>query len=383
MANPTADALTARAKALRTDLATQTDATISPRLKEMDEVRRTVVEAEARATKAQEQLTNREEQLQALQREGRKDELEAAEAEAAGMPQVAQEQREQAARIRVQVQGAEERAAIARTELAEARQQHGDLTTRIDTLTQEHIAAAGKIEAAEASIDAMEARAEYLVESDGHAAESSRLHQEADRLRAAGKTEDADAMVRRAVDQGIAAQAKRGSADEQVIDDAALTAIGLPAVGPIPAPPPLPSQSAPDEVSLGEAGATDDLITAPATASAMAAPLSAGDLPDGLAPVAADADDALGDPGFTPPVANDPSVDGVPGTLELPDAGEGPGSIPLPQPDLLDPPLGPSVLDPQPDPGFELPSDGDFEPPPLDVPDPGAPDLTPGSDPLD
>ena len=376
MANPTADALTARAKVLRTDLAKQTDATLTPRLKEMDEVRRTILEAEARATKAQEQLTNREEQLQALQREGRKDELEAAEADAAGMPQVAQERREEAARIRVQVQGAEERAVIARSELAEARQQQGDLTTKVEALTQEHIAAAGKIEAAEASVDAMETRAEYLVESDGHAAEASRLHQEADRLRAAGKSDDADAMVRRAVDQGIAAQAKRGSADEQVIDDAALTAIGLPAVGPIPAPPPMAATMDGDDLSLvgGSGGATEDLITAPAMATA-----------DAVAPVAAaDTEDVgdIGDLGLTPPVANDPSVDGAPSTLVLPDPGEGRGSIPMPQPDLLDPPDGPSILDPQPDPGFDPPSGGDFEPPPLDTPDLEVPDLAPSHDPL-
>ena len=377
MANPTADALTARAKVLRTDLAKQTDATLTPRLKEMDEARRTIVEAEARATKAQEQVTNRDEQLQALHREARKLELEAADAEAVGMPQVAEEHREVAARMRVQIQGAEERAAIARTELAEARQQHTDLTARVESLTQEHIAAANQIQAAEASIDAMETRAEYLVESDGHAAESSRLHQEADRLRAAGKTDDADAMVRRAVDQSIAAQAKRGSADEQVIDDAALTAIGLPAVGPIPVPPPMAATMDGDDLSLlgGPGAATDDLVTAPAMATA-----------DAVAPVAAaDTDDVgdIGDLELTPPVANDPSVDGAPSTLELPDPGEGPGSIPMPQPDVLDPPDGPSILDPLPDPGFDPPSGGDFEPPPLDTPDLDVPDLAPNQDPLD
>ena len=225
-------AMEARAQALRTKFNDQLDQGRRAVSKVVDESNRQAEAARGRATEADRQVKSFTEHRDATRKEQREAELAAVEADGKGLSLDAQEHRERAAGLAKLATEADGRIAPAKSEGDAARAEATQALARRDAAIKARDEQNEALGVAEGQIDSLENKARYHREANEHEANATKLQGEADELRQAGKTEDADQKTKAAVDESIAANAKRGSADELQVDDSKLDVIDKPLVVP-------------------------------------------------------------------------------------------------------------------------------------------------------
>jgi hypothetical protein len=224
-------ALAQRAADLRARFTEQNRTVQTRMLRENDQINRDRDAARARATTADAQADAKSKQAADFRREAEDLGQRAKEADGNGLDLEAKSLREQAADRTNLARTAADVADTARHDADTARAEVTSLDARHAQLAQEHQRVATWIDESNAQLDRLDDKARYLQEADGHDANATRLRDEAQQLRDAGKTEDADRKTAQAVDEDIAAGAKRGSADDLEIDETKLQQAGEDPVG--------------------------------------------------------------------------------------------------------------------------------------------------------
>jgi hypothetical protein len=254
-ASPTAageaDAVEARAKALRAELVEKVETNQRTHSTQQHQAEREVAAGTAALKAVEDQLAQEKRMLDFDRDLIRATEQSVRDAEARGDELGATEARERLDKAQANIRAEEAQV----DELSAERNRLVDeVVAADDRLTAIKAAAAeadGRHWPAEKAIDALEEKARYLRESDTHTVNATRLRAEADQLRAAGNATEADRKVAQAVDETIAADAKRASAAEQVADESALRDMGLGAAG-SPAQSPDPVDPTTDASPLGD-----------------------------------------------------------------------------------------------------------------------------------